>query len=121
MGYILNPTQSKCVAGSAASIEAATFVRSLVSKKLVNEPGGSYNAASPGLRRPLGMFGGGMWPNLGLSVFPRRASTRRSPSSRGQSRLPAARPSGVGGFPMFELVLKTRTAMWEFIKFTRVG
>ena len=67
-GYILNPTQGKCVAGSAASIEAASFVRSLVSKKLVNAPGGSYSGFTQAIAGRLGMFGGGMWPNLGFGV-----------------------------------------------------
>ena len=48
-GYILNPAQSTVCAGSAASIEAATFVRSLVSKKLVNEPGGLLQRLCPGV------------------------------------------------------------------------
>ena len=84
-GHILNPAQSTSVAGSAASIEAASFVRSLVSKKLVNEPGGSYNGFVQSYAGRLGMFGGGCGRTSAL-VLRRRASTRPSPSYPGQSQ-----------------------------------
>ncbi len=115
-GYILNPAQTECVAGSPECIEAAAFVRSLVSKKLTNEPGGSYNGGTQAYAGRLAMFGGGMWPNLGFgqpqaavnktfAIVPWPVSTR------------PGTPVGVGGFPMFKSV-KNKAAMWEFIKFT---
>ena len=62
-GGILNADQTKCTADTPANIEAAAFVRSLVTKKLVNQPGGSYNAFNEAAVGKLGMFGAGIWPN----------------------------------------------------------
>jgi multiple sugar transport system substrate-binding protein len=117
-GYILNPAQSTCVAGSAASIEAASFVRSLVTKKLVNEPGGSYNAGVKAYAGDLAMFGGGMWPNLYFGAGIPQSSINETfgivpwPKSTTNGT-----PVGVGGFPMFTSC-KNKEAMWEFIKFS---
>ena len=115
-GYILNPAQTTSVAGSQACIEAATFVRSLVSKKLTNEPGGSYNAFVQGYAGRLAMFGGGMWPNLGMNASQADVNKTFAVVPWPVSKNPGT-PVGVGGFPMFKSV-KNKAAMWEFIKFT---
>ena len=115
-GYILNPTQGKCVAGSAASIEAASFVRSLVSKKVVNAPGGSYSAFTQAYAGRLGMFGGGMWPNLGFGA-PQSSVNQTFAIVPWPKSTTSGTPVGVGGFPMFESC-QNKDAMWEFIKFS---
>jgi multiple sugar transport system substrate-binding protein len=117
-GYILNPSQSKCVAGSSQSIEAATFVRNLVKKKAVNAPGAAYNALVEMYAGRLGMAGGGMWLNLG---FP--AGTTQKQINEAVAIVPwpistkAGTPVGVGGFPMFKSC-SNKPAMWEFIKYS---
>ncbi len=115
-GHILNPAQSTSVAGSAASIEAASFVRSLVSKKLVNEPGGSYNGFVQSYAGRLGMFGGGMWPNLGFGA-PQKSVNETFAIVPWPKSTTNGTPVGVGGFPMFDSC-KDKPALWEFIKFT---
>jgi multiple sugar transport system substrate-binding protein len=115
-GQILNATQSKCVANNPAAVEAAAFVRGLITKQLANQPGGSYNQFSAMAAGNLAMFGGGVWPNndiplpqseinkqFALAPWPRRASN--------------GTPVGLGGIPMFKST-RNKKALWEFIKFT---
>jgi multiple sugar transport system substrate-binding protein len=115
-GQILNASQSQCVANNPAAIEAASFVRSLVTKKVVNQPGGSYDQFSAIAANKLGMFGGGAWPNgdipltqaeinkqLAIAPWPRKASN--------------GTPVGLAAFPMFKST-RNKKALWEFIKFT---
>jgi len=115
-GYILNTAQTTSLAGSKACIEAAEFVRGLVTKKLTNEPGGAYNAFVDGYGGRLAMFGGGMWPNLGMNASQANVNKTFGIVPWPVSTQPGT-PVGVGGFPMFKSV-KNKAAMWEFIKFT---
>jgi multiple sugar transport system substrate-binding protein len=116
-GAIMNPTQSKSVADNPAAIEAATFVRSLVEKKLVNEPGGAYNAFTEAAGQKLGMFGAGIWPNNGgLPLHQSQINSQFEIIPWPQKTQPAT-PVGVGGFPMFKSS-KAKPALWEFIKWT---
>ena len=115
-GYILNPAQTTCVAGSKACVEAATFVRNLVKKNLTNLPGGSYNSSTAALAGRLAMFGGGMWPNLGFGV-PQAEVNKTFAIVPWPVSTQAGTPVGVGGFPTFSST-KNKAAMWEFIKFS---
>ena len=105
------------MADSPANIEAATFARNLVAKKLVNQPGGTYNAFNEAAAGKLGMFGAGIWPNSSHPAGPERRSTASSPSCPGRRRSRAGLPVGVGGFPMFKST-KNKKALWEFIKYS---
>ena len=67
-GEIMNANQTKCVADNSAAIEAATFVRGLVGKKITNEPPGAYNAFTEMAGGKLAMYGAGIWPNLFLGI-----------------------------------------------------
>jgi multiple sugar transport system substrate-binding protein len=115
-GQILNADQTQCVASNPAAIEAAAFVRSLVTKKLVNPPGGTYDEFSEIASGKLGMLGGGVWPNsdiplaqsqinqqFGIAPWPRQAAS--------------GTPVGLAGFPMFKGSTK-KAAVWEFIKYS---
>ena len=115
-GQILNTPQTQCVADNPAAIEAAAFVRGLVSKQAANPPGGTYNQFAEMAAGNLGMFGGGVWPNndipltqsqinaqLAIAPWPKRASD--------------GTPVGLAAFPMFKST-KNKKALWEFIKFT---
>jgi len=115
-GGILNADQTKCTADSPANIEAATFVRSLVSRKLVNQPGGSYNAFNEAAVGKLGMFGGGIWPNTGIPLHQDQINSQFA-IVPWPKRTTSGTPVGVGGFPMFKQT-RNKKALWEFIKFT---
>jgi multiple sugar transport system substrate-binding protein len=115
-GAILNADQSAAVADSPASIEAATFVRGLVAKKLTNSPGGSYNAFAAAAAGHLGMFGGGIWPNTNIPMAQADINKQFAIVPWPQ-QTQSGTPVGVGGFPMFKNT-KNKKALWEFIKFT---
>jgi multiple sugar transport system substrate-binding protein len=115
-GDILNSDQTKATADSAANIEAATFVRGLVAKKLVNQPGGSYNAFGAAAAAKLGMFGGGIWPNSNIPLSQSQINETFVIVPWPQNTRPGT-PVGVGGFPMFKQT-RNKKALWEFIKFT---
>jgi len=115
-GGILNADQTKCTADSPANIEAAAFVRNLVTKKLVNQPGGSYNAFAEAAAGKLGMFGAGIWPNTGIPMSQSDINKTFAIVPWPQKVRPGT-PVGVGGFPMFKQT-RNKKALWEFIKFT---
>jgi multiple sugar transport system substrate-binding protein len=115
-GGILNPDQTQCTADSPANIEAATFVRGLVSKKLVNQPGGSYNAFNEAAVGRLGMFGAGIWPNTSIPLTQAQINKQFS-IVPWPKQTAMGTPVGVGGFPMFKSTANKK-ALWEFIKFT---
>ncbi len=115
-GNVMNADQSKCVANNPQAVEAATFVRSLVQKKLVNEPGGSYNQWTEAAGLKLGMFGGGIWPNSNLPLTQSEINDQFVivpwPQKAGSGT-----PIGVGGFPMFK-GSAAKDALWTYIKWT---
>ena len=115
-GYILNPAQTAFEAASPAAIEAATFARGLVQKKLVNEPGGSYNPWVEALAGRLGMFDGNMYSHAAIPA-PQSVINQTFAIVPWPHQARSASPIGVGGFPMFS-ASKAKPAMWEFIKFT---
>ncbi len=115
-GQVLNTDQTKCVVDNAQAIQAATFVRGLVSKKLVNQPGGSYNAFGQAAVGKLGMFGGGIWPNTGIPLPQSEINKQFAVAPWPKLSRPGT-PVGLGGFPMFKAT-KNKAALWEFIKFT---
>jgi multiple sugar transport system substrate-binding protein len=115
-GGILNPAQTACTANSPACIEAASFVRNLVTSKLVNQPGGSYNGYAATVAGHLGMFGGGIWPNGGLPLSQAEINQTFGIVPWPQKVQPGT-PVGVGGFPIFKSS-NNKPALWEFIKFT---
>ncbi len=115
-GGILNADQTKCTADSPANIEAATFVRSLVSRKLVNQPGGSYNAFNEAAVGKLGMFGAGIWPNTAIPLHQDQINQQFA-IVPWPKQTTSGTPIGVGGFPMFKQT-RNKKALWEFIKFT---
>jgi multiple sugar transport system substrate-binding protein len=104
------------VADSPAAIEAATFVRNLVAKKMVNQPGGSYNSWAAAASGHLGMFGGGIWPNTNIPLAQAEINKQFAIVPWPQQTQPGT-PVGVGGFPMFKNT-KNKKALWEFIKYT---
>jgi multiple sugar transport system substrate-binding protein len=115
-GGILNADQTVCTANSPANIEAAEFVRGLVTSKLVNQPGGSYNAFAAAAAGHLGMFGGGIWPNSGIPLTQAQINQQFAVVPWPQKTQPGT-PVGVGGFPIFKSSAN-KPALWEFIKFT---
>jgi multiple sugar transport system substrate-binding protein len=115
-GYVLNPAQTACEAGSSAAIEAATFVRGLVQKKLANEPGGSYNEFVEAVAGRLGMFPGNMGANASIAA-PQSVINETFGIVPWPRQARSATVIGVGGFPMFKLS-QNKQAMWEFIKYS---
>jgi multiple sugar transport system substrate-binding protein len=115
-GAILNPEQTACTANSPQAVEAAAFVRGLVSSKFVNSPGGTYNAFAAAAAGKLGMFGGGIWPNTGIPLSQAEINKTFAIVPWPTQTQPGT-PVGVGGFPMFKST-KNKAALWEFIKFT---
>jgi multiple sugar transport system substrate-binding protein len=113
---ILNADQTQCTANSPAAIEAATFVRGLVAKKYVNQPGGSYNAFNEAAVGKLGMFGAGIWPNSSIPLS-QSAINKQFAIVPWPQKTKGGTPVGVGGFPMFKST-KNKKALWEFIKYT---
>jgi multiple sugar transport system substrate-binding protein len=115
-GGILNANQTAATADSPANIEAATFVRGLVSKKYTNQPGGTYNAFNSAAAGDLGMFGAGIWPNTDIPLSQAEINKQFAIVPWPQ-QTKAGTPVGVGGFPMFKQS-KNKKALWEFIKYT---
>jgi multiple sugar transport system substrate-binding protein len=115
-GQILNTDQTQCVANNPASIEAAAFVRSLVTKKVVNQPGGSYDQFSAIAANKLGMFGGGAWPNGDIPLTQAQINQQLAIAPWPQ-KSGSGTPVGLAGFPMFKST-RNKEALWEFIKFT---
>lgn len=113
---IMNADQTKCVAHNAGAIEAATFVRDMVDKKLVNAPGGAYNSQTETVSNRLGMFGAGIWPNATWPI-PQSEANKRFAIVPWPKKVKNGTPVGVGGFPIFEHSAK-KAAIWEFIKYT---
>jgi multiple sugar transport system substrate-binding protein len=118
-GQVFTPDQSKCVVDNPPAVQAATFVRSLVEKKLVNSPGGAYNAFAEAAAGRLGMFGGGIWPNLDITATQAQINQDFGivPWPVLKQGATSGTPVGVGGFPIFK-GSKNKDALWEFIKFT---
>jgi multiple sugar transport system substrate-binding protein len=115
-GQILNSAQTACVANNPQAIEAAAFVRSLVTKKLVNEPGGAYDPFVTALADRLGMFGGGIWPNTDIAA-PQATINDKFAIVPWPKKTQGGTPVGLGGFPMFA-GSKKKAAVWEFIKYS---
>jgi multiple sugar transport system substrate-binding protein len=115
-GRMLNEAQTACLAGSAEAVEAAAFARSLVSQKLVNDPGGSYNAFVQSYTGHLGMLSGNMGTNANIPAQQTDINKKYAivpwPKQKQQ-----ATPVGVGGFPIFKSSAN-KDAVWEFIKFS---
>jgi ABC-type glycerol-3-phosphate transport system substrate-binding protein len=103
-GYILNPSQTACEAGSPAAIEAATFVR------------GSYNQFVEALAGRLGMFPGNMGADASIAA-PQSVINETFGIVPWPRQTRSATCIGVGGFPMFKLS-QNKPAMWEFIKYS---
>jgi multiple sugar transport system substrate-binding protein len=115
-GGILNADQTQCTADSPECIEAATFVRNLVSKKYTNQPGGTYNAFNSAAAGDLGMFGAGIWPNTDIPLSQADINQQFAIVPWPQ-KTKQGTPVGVGGFPMFKST-KNKKALWEFIKYS---
>ncbi len=115
-GGILNADQTQCTADSPECIEAAAFVRNLVSKKWTNQPGGTYNAFNSAAAGNLGMFGAGIWPNTNIPLSQSQINQQFAIVPWPQKTKPGT-PVGVGGFPMFKST-KNKKALWEFIKYS---
>jgi multiple sugar transport system substrate-binding protein len=115
-GGILNADQTQCTADSPECIEAATFVRNLVSKKYTNQPGGTYNAFNSAAAGDLGMFGAGIWPNTDIPLSQSDINQQFAIVPWPQ-KTKSGTPVGVGGFPMFKSA-KNKKALWEFIKYS---
>ena len=115
-GEIMNANQSKCVADNPAAIEAATFIRNLVAKKITNEPPGAYNQFAEMAGGKLAMYGAGIWPNLNLGI-PQSEINKTFVIVPWPQLKAAGTPVGVGGFPMFKNSAN-KDALWEFIKWT---
>ena len=113
-GQIMNARQSACVADNPGAIEAATFVRSLVTKGLANEPGGSYNFETESAGLKLAMFGGGVWPLLSIPLPPAQV-TKEFVILPWPKQTSPGTPVGVGGFPILK-ASNAKPAVWEFIK-----
>lgn len=115
-GQVMNPTQTKCVADNPAAIQAATFVRNLISSGLANQPGGSYNAWTEAAGGKLGMLACGIWGNTSLPLTKAQINSQFEIVPWPRLTQPGT-PVGVGGFPMFH-TSKAKPALWEFIKWT---
>jgi len=115
-GEIMNPNQTRCIANNTAAIEAATFVRNLVAKKIANEPPGAYNGIAELAGGKLAMYGAGIWPNLDMAMPQSEINKSFTIVPWPQLRAPGT-PVGVGGFPMFKNSAN-KDALWEFIKWT---
>ena len=115
-GQVLNATQSQFVANNPAAIEAAAFVRGLVTKGLANSPGGSYNQWSAMAAGSLGMFGGGVWPNDDIPL-PQAQINKQFAIAPWPKQAGNGTPVGLAGLPMFKSS-KNKKALWEFIKFS---
>jgi multiple sugar transport system substrate-binding protein len=115
-GQILDTAQAKCVADNPAAIEAAAFVRGLVTKQLSNEPGGSYNQWSAMAAGNLAMFGGGVWPSDDIPL-PQSQINKQFAIAPWPRNAADGTPVGLAGIPMFKST-KNKKALWEFIKFT---
>lgn len=115
-GQILDAAQAKCVADNPAAIEAAAFVRGLVTKQLSNGPGGSYNQWSAMAAGNLAMFGGGVWPNDDIPL-PQSQINKQFAIAPWPRNAANGTPVGLAGIPMFKST-KNKKALWEFIKFT---
>jgi multiple sugar transport system substrate-binding protein len=115
-GPLLNAAQSQCVADNPAAIEAAAFVRGLVTKGLANAPGGSYNQFAAMAAGDLGMFGGGVWPNDDIPL-PQAQINKQFAIAPWPQQATQGTPVGLAGLPIFKST-KNKKALWEFIKFT---
>ena len=115
-GPLMNAAQSQCVADNPAAIEAATFVRGLVTKGLANAPGGSYNQFAAMAAGNLGMFGGGVWPNDDIPL-PQAQINKQFAIAPWPQKATQGTPVGLAGLPIFKST-KNKKALWEFIKFT---
>jgi ABC-type glycerol-3-phosphate transport system substrate-binding protein len=115
-GEIMNADQTQCVADNPAAIEAATFVRNLVAKKIANEPPGAYNGIAELAGGKLAMYGAGIWPNLSFSI-PQSQANQDFMIVPWPKLKASGTPVGVGGFPMFKNSAN-KDALWQFIKWT---
>jgi ABC-type glycerol-3-phosphate transport system substrate-binding protein len=115
-GEVMNANQTKCVADNAAAIEAATFVRNMVAKKITNEPPGAYNQFAEMAGGKLAMYGAGIWPNLFMGIPQSQINSTFVVVPWPQLKARGT-PVGVGGFPMFKNSAN-KEALWEFIKWT---
>ena len=118
-GQVLNNAWTSCVVDNPAAVEACTFARSLVAKKIAPSPGGTFNQFSVLGQGHLAMMGAGIgrgtttlkmvgartWKDRPLaqeghnqalpsgsppSLFSRRRSTRTKPGSSSNTRSPRA-------------------------------
>jgi multiple sugar transport system substrate-binding protein len=115
-GEIMNASQTKCVADNSGAIQAATFVRGLVTKKLANEPPGAYNAIAELAGGKLAMAGGGQWFNSQMALTQAQINQQFMIVPWPTLVRPGS-PVGYAGYPILK-GSKNKEALWEYIKWT---
>lgn len=109
----LSEDWTKATVNSPAAIEAATFMRSLVEKKISPVPGGTFDQFTATAQGKMAMFGGGRWPVLNmrkLNVVD-KIKIVAWPHQKEKGS-----PVGWGAYPIMKGT-KNREAAWAFVKF----
>ncbi len=113
-GTVLNNSWTRCVINNPAAVEACTFARSLVAKKLAPSPGGTFNQFSALGQGHLAMMGAGIWPwnyyvenggggDLAIVPWPKKVQQ--------------GSPVGLAAFPILD-ASKSKDEAWEFVKYS---
>ncbi len=113
-GTVLNDSWTRCVINNPAAVEACTFARSLVAKKLAPSPGGTFNQFSALGQGHLAMMGAGIWPwnyyvengggsDLAIVPWPKKVQQ--------------GSPVGLAAFPILD-ASKSKDEAWEFVKYS---
>ncbi len=113
-GTVLNNTWTKCVINNPAAVEACTFARSLVAKKLAPSPGGTFNQFSALGQGHLAMMGAGIWP---WNYYVENGGGKELAIVPWPKKVQQGSPVGLASFPILS-ASKSQDEAWEFIKYS---
>ncbi|WP_323746094.1 ABC transporter substrate-binding protein [Catenulispora pinisilvae] len=108
----LNADWNTSTLDSAAAVESATFVKSLLDSDLSPKPGGAFDAAAQMAKGKLATLGGGRWPTLDMR---RLGLVDKVRIVNWPTKTQQGSPIGWDGWPILK-ASKNKDAAWTFLK-----
>jgi multiple sugar transport system substrate-binding protein len=113
-GSVLNNSWTSCVINNPAAVEACTFARSLVAKKLAPSPGGTFNQFSALGQGHLAMMGAGIWP---WNYYVENGGGSELAIVPWPKKVQQGSPVGLAAFPILA-ASNSKDEAWEFVKYS---
>jgi multiple sugar transport system substrate-binding protein len=109
----LSDDWSTATVNTPQAIEAATFMKSLVDKKISPIPGGTFDQFTATAQGKMAMFGGGRWPIINMRNLNVVDKMKIAPWPQKTTK---GSPVGWGAYPIMKGT-KNKEAAWTFLKF----